>query len=125
MAKRKLTGLARKKRITTEFNRISGALAMVPPDRKTVAMQLMHEAAYMTELIADARDEIDANGIIEEYQNGENQYGRKKSPAVEIYDRAVNSYAKIVKQLTDLLPDKSAAKEVGAQLKAFLEEEED
>ena len=114
---------ARKKRITTEYNRISAALASVPEDRLTAAEKLMREAAYMTEIIADARDEIDANGIIETYQNGENQFGKKKSPAVEIYDRAVNSYAKIIKQLTDLMPDRSAAQEAGAELKAFLDED--
>ena len=114
---------ARKKRITSEYNRISAALASVPEDRLTAAEKLMREAAYMTEIIADARDEIDANGIIEIYQNGENQFGKKKSPAVEIYDRAVNSYAKIIKQLTDLMPDRSAAQEAGAALKAFLDED--
>ena len=114
---------ARKKRITSEYNRISAALASVPQDRLTAAEKLMREAAYMTEIIADARDEIDANGIIETYQNGENQFGKKKSPAVEIYDRAVNSYAKIIKQLTDLMPDRSAAQEAGAALKAFLDED--
>ena len=42
---------------------------------------------------------------------------------MEIYDRAVNSYAKIIKQLTDLMPDRSAAQEAGAELKAFLDED--
>ena len=120
---RKKTEQARKKRITSEFNRISAALESVPADKRTAAEKLMQEAAYMTEIIADARDEIDANGIIEEYQNGENQFGRKKSPAVEIYDRAVNSYAKIIKQLTDLMPDRSAAQAAGAELRAFLDED--
>ena len=115
---------ARKKRITTEFHRISAALESVPQDRLVAAEKLMREAAYMTEIIADARAEIDENGIIETYQNGENQFGRKKSPAVEIYDRAVNSYAKIIKQLTDLMPDRSAAQEAGAALRAFLDEED-
>lgn len=114
---------ARKKRITSEFNRISGALESVPQDKLAAAEKLMREAAYMTEIIADARDEIDANGIVETYQNGENQFGKKKSPAVEIYDRAVNSYAKIIKQLTDLMPDRSEAQEAGAALKAFLDED--
>ena len=116
------TEQARKKRITTEFRRISAALESVPTDRRTAAEKLMQEAGYMTEIIADAKEEIDAHGIIEEYQNGENQFGRKKSPAVEIYDRAVNSYAKVIKQLTDLMPDKSAAQEAGAALRAFLDE---
>lgn len=113
----------REEKINLEYKRISKALKSVPEDQRTVAENLMREAAYMTQIIADSKAEIDENGIIEEYQNGENQHGRKKNPAVEIYDRAVNSYSKIIRQLTDLMPDSAAAKEVGATLRAFIEAE--
>lgn len=111
----------REEKVASEYRRISKALRAVPADKQVVAKKLMEEAAYLTQIIADSREEIDKNGIIEMYQNGENQSGRKKNPAVEIYDRAVNSYSKIIKQLTDLLPDSTAAREVGATLRAFIE----
>ena len=111
----------REEKVASEYRRISKALRAIPADKQVVAKKLMEEAAYLTQIIADSREEIDKNGIIEIYQNGENQSGRKKNPAVEIYDRAVNSYSKIIKQLTDLLPDSTAAREVGATLRAFIE----
>lgn len=117
-AKREKT---REEKIDFEYKRISKALKSIPEDQRKVAENLMREAAYMTQIIADSKAEIDRNGIIEEYQNGENQHGRKKNPAVEIYDRAVNSYSKIVKQLTDLMPNGAAAKVVGASLRAFID----
>lgn len=111
----------REEKVASEYRRISKALRAIPADKQVVAKKLMEEAAYLTQIIADSREEIDKNGIIEIYQNGENQSGRKKNPAVEIYDRAVNSYSKIIKQLTDLLPDSTAAREVGATLRTFIE----
>lgn len=113
----------REEKIASEYRRISKALKSIPEDKQNAAKKLMEEAAYMTQIIADSREEIDKNGIIELYQNGENQSGRKKNPAVEIYDRAVNSYSKIIKQLTDLMPDSVAAQAVGATLRAFIESE--
>lgn len=122
-ATRKKAEKTRDQKIATEYRRISKALRAIPEDKRSAAKKLMEEAAYMTQIIADSRAEIDRNGIIEEYQNGENQFGRKKNPAVEIYDRTVNSYGKIIKQLTDLMPDSVAAREVGATLRAFIEAE--
>lgn len=120
---REKTEKTREQKIASEYRRISKALRAIPEDKRSAAKKLMEEAAYMTQIIADSRAEIDRNGIIEEYQNGENQFGRKKNPAVEIYDRTVNSYGKIIKQLTDLMPDSVAAREVGATLRAFIEAE--
>ena len=120
MAKEK-TEKTREEKIVSEYRRISKALKSIPVEKQNVAKKLMEEAAYLTQIIADARAEIDENGIIELYQNGENQSGRKKNPAVEIYDRAVNSYSKIIKQLTDLMPDTVAAQSVGATLRAFID----
>lgn len=111
----------REEKVASEYRRISKALKAIPEDKQNVAKKLIEEAAYLTQIIADARAEIDNKGIIELYQNGANQSGRKKNPAVEIYDRAVNSYSKIIKQLTDLLPDTVAAQSVGATLRAFID----
>lgn len=111
----------REEKVASEYRRISKALKAIPEDKQNVAKKLMEEAAYLTQIIADARAEIDNKGIIELYQNGANQSGRKKNPAVEIYDRAVNSYSKIIKQLTDMLPDTVAAQSVGATLRAFID----
>ena len=96
-------------------------LKNIPVGKRAAVEKLIREMAYMGQMIADAKRDIDEIGLIEEYKNGENQFGRKKNPAVEIYDKTVNTYAKVARQLTDLLPDGDAAKAAGAALKAFLE----
>jgi hypothetical protein len=51
---------------------------------------------------------MNANGVISEYQNGENQWGTKKSPEVEIYNTMIKNHMAIMKQLVDLLPERDS-----------------
>jgi hypothetical protein len=51
---------------------------------------------------------MNANGVISEYQNGENQWGTKKSPEVEIYNTMIKNHMAIMKQLVDILPERES-----------------
>ena len=59
----------------------------------------------MAVLLEDIQQKINENGYMVEYKNGENQYGTKRSPEIEIYNQTISNYSKTIKQLTDLLPD--------------------
>jgi hypothetical protein len=65
---------------------------------------LIRNAAFMTVTLQDLQAEINENGVMSEYKNGEHQWGTKKSPQVEIYNTMIKNHASITKQLTDLLP---------------------
>lgn len=58
----------------------------------------------MSVTLTDLQETINREGTISEYQNGENQWGTKKSPEVETYNTMIKNYMGIIKQLTDLLP---------------------
>lgn len=75
-------------------------------DEKTykTSENLIEEAAFLSVTLAELRMIIARDGPVEPYQNGEHQKGIKKSAAVEAYDKMVNTYAKMTKQLVDLLP---------------------
>jgi len=47
------------------------------------------------------------------YQNGENQWGTKKSPEIEIYNAMIKNHAAIIKQLQDMLPKSDIAENDG------------
>lgn len=86
---------------------------------------LLSDIAFMNVELAEARQIIQRKGIIEEYQNGENQYGLKKSSAVETYDKLVNSRLRCIRQVTDMLPPPTVtpnepAESPEAELKRFL-----
>jgi len=65
---------------------------------------LIRNAAFMAVTLDDLQETINLEGAVSEYKNGENQFGTKKSPEVEIYTSMIEKYMKAIKQLSDLLP---------------------
>ena len=49
--------------------------------------------------------EIRENGVVSEYKNGENQWGTRKSPEVDVYNSMIKNYTSVIKQINDILPD--------------------
>ena len=89
-------------------------------DKLNIAMDLIKDIAYMTVKTTGLKEEIDTNGIIEEYKNGDNQYGRKKSAAVDVYLNMTKQKSTLIKQLTDLLPVETAVETVKDEFDDFL-----
>jgi transcription elongation factor Elf1 len=109
----------RSKKIKTEQTRLDKIFKDLDCDAKGTIKKLISEAAFMAVTLEETRLIIARDGIIEEYQNGANQKGLKKSSAVEVYDRMINTYAKIIKQLCDALPnDKKSV--VAEEIKKFI-----
>ena len=108
---------AEKKRLTKLFSQIDDGLI------KTVR-SLIENAAFMAITLAEIQDEINYNGCVSTYQNGENQWGTKKSPEVEIYNTMVKNHMQVMKQLTDLMP-KSVLKEEDDGYEGFVHTRED
>ena len=71
--------------------------------KKTVE-SLIQNAAYMAVTLRDLQNTLDSEGLICEYQNGENQWGTKKSPEVEIYNTMVKNFISAMKAINDYLP---------------------
>ena len=89
-----------KKRLREIFKNMDGR-------KLDLVESLINDAAFQRVTLEETRELISKSGITEEYQNGANQKGIKKSSAVEVYDKMVNTYSKIIKQLCDLLPEQT------------------
>lgn len=98
------TGLSKEDRIRKAFLGLRRNLSAMAPKVKKFNEPLMHRAAFMRITLEDLEETINANGPVSEYQNGENQWGTKKSPEVEIYTTMAKNYTAIMKQLLDLIP---------------------
>jgi len=96
--------LAKQERIKGEVRRLSRIFSKVDKKAKSAVKSLIENAAFMAVTLADLQEDMNRNGVVSEYQNGENQWGTKKSLEVEIYNTMVKNHASIIKQLTDLLP---------------------
>lgn len=77
--------------------------------------QLIEEAAMYATTLQEINEIITRDGVVDFYQNGENQWGSKKSVAAELKPKYTSTYQSLIKQLSELLPtenEKDAAKEI-------------
>jgi hypothetical protein len=96
--------MARKKQ-ETELTKLTAIFENIAEDKRRVVDKLIGNAAFMAEQLELLQNDIKQKGYISEYQNGENQWGTKKSPEIEIYNVMIKNYMAAIRQLTDLLPD--------------------
>lgn len=100
-----------------DLGRFAEVYEAAPKTAQTLALKLIANAIFMEDQLEKLQETIKNDGPVSEYQNGENQWGTKKSPEVEIYNTMVKNYTSTIKQLGDLL-----GPEVGAddELTRFL-----
>jgi len=111
--------LSTDKRIKKEYRELKKTFAGIDSNKMELVDRLIQRAAFMKIQMEDLEKSIDAEGWTEEYQNGANQTGVKKSSSAEVYLQLSKQYPTIIKQLTDLVP---AAAKGESKLDAFLNE---
>lgn len=99
-----MTELERNTRIFKEFNRINVYFENLDENQKSIISPLIQNAAFMRVALDDLQEIINREGMVERYQNGENQYGMKQSAALQSYNALVKNYAAVIKNLFGLLP---------------------
>ena len=98
------TDKQRKTKIKKEQQRLEAIFEKIETNKRKTVEKLIENAAFMAVTLEETRQIVARDGVVEAYQNGENQKGVKKSAAVEVYDKMVNTYSKVIKQLCDLIP---------------------
>lgn len=91
--------------INKEIRRLGKSKKDLDESRKVTLDNLFSEAAFMVVALSEVRQIMQRDGTIEEYQNGANQSGIKKSAAFEVYDKMLNTYMKVVDQINKALPE--------------------
>lgn len=92
-----------------ELGRFALTYNAAPKERQFLCLQLVLNAVFMEEQLTKLQGEIREKGVVSEYKNGENQYGTRKSPEVDVYNAMIKNYTSVIKQLGELLPDAPAA----------------
>lgn len=104
MSKRK-SEMSKEDYIKCEIKRLKKIFENLTQDAAAVAEKLIENAAFMAVTLNELQGIINVKGYIEEYQNGENQFGTKKSSEVDIYNTMIKNFNTTMKQLIDMLPD--------------------
>lgn len=96
--------IAKDLEIKKEIKKINILFKDLDKNVKRTVESLIQNAAYMAVTLKELQETLNTNGLISEYQNGENQWGTKKSPEVEIYNTMVKNYISAMKAINDFLP---------------------
>lgn len=100
----KAEDLTKEQRIKKEISRLKKLYKDMPEQTMKKVISLIENAAFMEITLQDLQDDINKNGAVSEYQNGENQFGTKESPEASIYNKMIKNLMGAIKQLTDLTP---------------------
>lgn len=93
-------------------------VALVPEDRRAVAVQLAKEVAFMGTTLEGLRGTVAERGAVEMFKQGSQEFLRE-SPALKAYNTTIQRYSLLYKQLTDMLP-KQAQENAESPLTAFI-----
>lgn len=99
--------MAKKKKITRikeEKERLSEIFKDLEKNKLDTCAALIDRAAFITISLEDLEAQLNETGWVEEYQNGENQYGMKKSAAADVHISLTKNLNAIMKQLLELVP---------------------
>ena len=122
--------MARKKPLTVDERRkqeeekIWTALSELSDNKKKIVEKTVIDAAFKAVQLEDLHKVIQEEGVIEEYQNGQNQSGRKVSSNIQVYNALDKSYQSQIKILLDALP-KEVVKESDDGFEMFVASREE
>ena len=105
----------KKKRIS-EYNRIFKELSQ---EKKKLIKKSIEQAVHMEMQLDDLQIELEKVGFVEEYCNGNNQFGKKESTESKAYNTLMKNYISIIKVLLGELPQ-SKNKDDDEEFKKFL-----
>ncbi|RHB06510.1 hypothetical protein DW906_03065 [Coprobacillus sp. AM42-12AC] len=91
-------------RIEFQRKKLNRQFSSLDKKTKNIVTPLIQNAAFMIVTLEELQIKISQEGITIKYQNGANQWGKKKSPEAEMYNTMVKNLTSIIKQLTELVP---------------------
>ena len=94
----------KEKKIKKETKRLLKVFEGLEPNKLQTVAALIDRAAYITVSLQELEVELNRDGWVEEYFNGRNQSGVKKSAAAEVHISLTKNLNAIMKQLLDLVP---------------------
>lgn len=104
MVKKIKKELTEKERKEVYLKELIDIFKSVDSNKKKVLYAHLDNLAYMKVKLEILQDKIDEDGLVEVYQNGENQYGTKPSTALKAYNDTIKSYNTLYKEIAPYIP---------------------
>jgi isopenicillin N synthase-like dioxygenase len=106
-------------RIKRRIKELKKIFSLVDEDKQKLVMPMIEMVANMEQQLGDLLVELKETGFVEQYQNGENQFGTKESTVSKAYSNVFKNYTNAIRTLLSCLPD-SAPPEVEDSLMEFV-----
>lgn len=91
-------------KIKKETRRLKGIFKDLDPNKLKTVDALFSRAAFITINLQELEEQLNVDGWVEPYKNGQNQSGLKKSAAADVHISLTKNLNAIMKQLLDLVP---------------------
>lgn len=71
-------------------------------EQQAKTLLLIENLVFIEGQLGQLQEEIRAKGVVSQYQNGENQWGTRKSPEVDVYNSLLKNYITGIKLLNEM-----------------------
>lgn len=112
------TEKSKARRISQEIKKLKAFYKDLPEEKLFLAQRLIERAAFQLVTLEDLEEEVNRNGFLEAYQNGDKQTGIKQSAALQAWNTMYKNYQATLKELSTQLPEHRAVSKLDAFIKA-------
>ena len=105
----------KEKKIRKETRRLEEIFRDLEPNKLRTVNTLIYRAAFIT-VSLHLEEQLNRDGWVEPYQNGNNQSGFKKSAAADVHISLTKNLNAIMKQLIDLVPPEQKESRLAAMM---------
>lgn len=95
---------SKEKRIKEERERLVALFEEADKNKLATVLPLIERAAFLRVSLEDLERKLNEEGWTEEYTNGQNQSGKKKSAEADAHISLTKNLTAITKQLLELVP---------------------
>lgn len=81
----------------------------IPEEKRAAVLAMLPNIAFMKVKLDEARKELLYESIFTDYDNGGGQTGLREHPGFTAYNKMFTTFARSIKQLTDMMPAGAAA----------------
>ena len=89
------------------------------PEQQAKSLPLIQNLVFIEVQLSQLQGEIKEKGVVSEYQNGENQWGTRKAPEVDVYNSLLKNYITGIKLINEIFGDQAQAED---ELTKFLKQ---
>lgn len=93
--------------IKTRIEELNEKCKILTDEQKAIAYPLIENVAFIETQLEELQKIIKEEGTVDEYQNGNNQRGKKQSATLQCYTSLIKSYNIINARLEKMLSSKS------------------